>query len=206
MIVGKGSLWAFIPFSIVRVSMSTTMGEIVCPHCNAGGQTPGGFCTACGKALPTASASGPRVLGQNEFGATGAGRSLRSNELVAQSKKAAGALIAVAIMQGVFGAILIAASTANVPVEHSALVMAYTINTGVALIFLALFFWARKSPLPAAIVGLVIFITMHLLSAILDPTQIIRGIIFKIIIVVVLVKAIQAGLQYRKIQQEAGIQ
>jgi hypothetical protein len=185
--------------------MTMLQSTISCPHCNALGQNPGGFCTSCGKALPTAAGSGPRVLGKNEIGSSGAARTLRSDELVTQAKKAAGALLAVAIMQAAFGTISVLALNGQLAGRQLPPTV-YAFIYGVAVIFLALYFWARKSPLPAAIVGLVVFITIHLLDAIADPASLAQGIIFKIIIIVVLARAIQSGLLYRKISAEQGVQ
>ena len=71
------------------------------------------------------------------------------------------------------------------------------------MVFFALYFWARKQPLPASIVGLLVYVTMHLLDAIADPTAIARGIIMKIIIIAILVNAIQAGVKYRQLQRQS---
>jgi hypothetical protein len=75
---------------------------------------------------------------------------------------------------------------------------------GVGVIFLALYFWARKQPLPAAIVGLVLFITYVVLLAVLNPATIAQGILMKIIVIAVLVNSIQAGVKYRQLQQGSG--
>ena len=70
---------------------------------------------------------------------------------------------------------------------------------GIAALFYGLYFWARRNPLPAAIVGLTLFVTLHLIDAIADPTQLARGIIMKVIIVAMLVQAIQAGVKYKRL-------
>ncbi len=51
-----------------------------------------------------------------------------------------------------------------------------------AAIFLGLWIWGRKSPFPALLTTLIIFVTFHLLDAVFDPTAILRGIIVKILI------------------------
>ena len=50
------------------------------------------------------------------------------------------------------------------------------------------------------VTGLVVFVTLHLVEAVMDPTSIIRGILIKIIVIVLLVSAIQAGIKYRRLQ------
>ncbi len=49
-------------------------------------------------------------------------------------------------------------------------------------------------------------VAQALLDAVVDPTTIVRGIIMKVIIIVVLAKAISAGLQHRKLMQEGPIE
>jgi hypothetical protein len=73
---------------------------------------------------------------------------------------------------------------------------------GAAVVFYLLAFWARRNPLPAAIVGLVLIVTLWVADALLDPAAATRGIIIKIIIVVVLIRAIRAGVQHRQLKQQ----
>jgi len=82
--------------------MSTTTS---CPHCGAV-TSAGAFCTQCGQALPAAGPSGPRVLEGPELEATSAGRRRQTEQLQKTARKAAGALLGVAILQAVFGVVL----------------------------------------------------------------------------------------------------
>ena len=88
----------------------------------------------------------------------------------------------------------------QVPAETRNIIMVSVF--GIAAVFFALYFWARKQPLPASIVGLILFITVHLLDAIADPAALARGLIMKIIIIAILVNAIQAGVKYRQLQRQ----
>ena len=181
----------------------TQIGQITCPHCGAANPSTGTFCESCGKALPSAVSSSPRVTSSAAgFAGTDAGRSLQGAELEKQAKKAAGALLAVAVIQSVFGAIVVfALMPNNVPAQTRNIVMVSVF--GIAAVFFALYFWARKQPLPASIVGLVVFVTLHVLDAIADPAALLRGIIMKVIIIAILVNAIQAGVKYRQLQRGA---
>src|SRR5687768_8999316 len=85
-----------------------TGSMMACPHCGAGNPVGSAFCQSCGKALPTGYSAGPRVVGAGEFAGTAAGQKLQSDELRKQSKKASGALLAVAIIQTVATAIIFA--------------------------------------------------------------------------------------------------
>lgn len=180
----------------------TQIGQVACPHCGTMNPSGGAFCEACGKALPSAAPSSPRVVtSASGFAATGIGRNLQSEELQKQAKKAAGALLAVAIIQAAFGALVIfVILPKDIPAQTRNVLMVSVF--GIAAVFFALYFWARRQPLPASIVGLVLFITVHLLDAIQDPTALARGLIMKIIIIVMLVNAIQAGVKYRQLQRQ----
>jgi len=175
-----------------------------CPHCSAVNPNEASFCAACGKALPGLAPSAPKFVDANDQAATRAGRSLQAEELRKALKKATGALLAVAILQCLFGVLLIwlgpmmlgGGDGGGMP--PAVFIAVFSI----AAIFFGLYLWARRNPLPAAICGLVVFVTVHLLDALADPTAIVRGIFIKIIIILVLARAISAGARYRKLQRE----
>ena len=172
-----------------------------CPHCSAGNQSGSKFCESCGKALPEAAPSGPTVVNPYQAATTSAGQSVQSDELKKRSNSAFGALLAVGIMQVVFGVIMYMMLKDDPRVDPDAANILLATVIGVGVLFFGLAFWARVNPLPAAIVGLVLFVSLHLWEAVADPTSIARGIIFKVIIIVVLVKAIQAGVQHRDLRR-----
>ena len=176
-----------------------------CPHCGAENAQGTYYCTTCGKALATPhGAAGPRIVEADGLAGTAVGQSLQTEELHKQARKAAGALLAVAILQWVFGAILIAIAESEEELRNMEVrVVVYAVVFIIGAIFFALCLWARKNPLPAAITGLVLFVSIHLLDAAVDPTSLVRGIIVKIIIVVVLARAISAGIRYRKLREQA---
>ncbi len=58
------------------------------------------------------------------------------------------------------------------------------------------------APLAAAVVSLVLFLTLHLANAVLEPSSIYKGMIVKVLFIVVLVKAIQAGYEIHRLRNE----
>jgi len=52
-----------------------------------------------------------------------------------------------------------------------------------ALIYLGLGIWSRSKPFPAIVTGLIFYITLIIISAIVDPATIIQGIIWKVLII-----------------------
>ena len=175
------------------------MAQVTCPHCGVLNANAGSFCESCGKALPAVFTSGPRVVSGTAIAGTAVGQRLQSGELQKSARRSAGALLAVAILQMLAGFLIMNLLPKNF--EQKTLVLGMLFGIGV--VFFGLAGWALKQPLPAAIVGLALYITLWLVDIVADPTAIARGILLKLIIIAVLVRAIQAGLQHRKLMQEA---
>lgn len=186
------------------------MESIMCPHCQSPNALDASFCEACGKAVGAAT-GGPRVVSGDDYAQTQAGAALQSDLLDAQAKSAAGALLLVAILQVLFGTLVIfvlRGSTRPGAIETGVSIPILALSVyGIGAIFFALYFWARRNPYPAAIVGLLFFITVHLLDALADPAALFRGLIVKIVFIAILVKAIRAGTRHRdllkRMQSEA---
>lgn len=177
--------------------------EITCPHCGVENPSDAQFCESCGKALPAH--TGPRIVGSDEFAETDTGRQLQSEQMKKEAGKAAGALLAVAILQAVFGTfiVLAAGSVPGIPEGTTLPPIVFVVVYGIAVLFFGLYLWARRDPFPAAIVGLVVFVSVHLLDALADPTALARGIVVKIVVLVVLVRAIKAGAAHRAMVRQA---
>ena len=207
---------------------------VPCPHCGAANPYGAAFCESCGKALPPPVQAGPRVLYGNQAAVTSAGVHVQTEELRAQTKKASQALLLVAVLTTI-GAALIAVVVFNMPSRPGEVVIISpadaVINIAVAAIFWGLFFWARKNPLPAAIVGLVLYVTLTVVQivgvAILmrevreqqERNAAVRGeqppaasnnpipggmcgMWLRILIIVMLVQAITAGVKHRKLLRQ----
>ena len=154
-------------------------------------------------ALPNAAASGPRIV-DGGFATTSAGVQIQSTELESQVKKASGALLAVAILQCLGGVVLYflfdnMPGMEEVPAEARMLVL--VVAGAIAALFFGLYLWSRKNPFPAAVVGLVVFITIIAAAALMDPATICSGIIIKVIVLIILIRAVQAGVQHRRLKQ-----
>jgi hypothetical protein len=66
----------------------------------------------------------------------------------------------------------------------------------------ALWLWAKKSVLPAMLVALAVFATVHVASAMMDPKTIVQGIYIKIFAIVALTRGVRAALAARKLETE----
>jgi len=178
-----------------------------CPHCGAENELSAQFCASCGKAMAVSS-SGPRVVEGGAMAGTSAGQRAQEKELQKKAKSASHALLAVAIL----ATLAIAVVWMNVKdfwgqPEVGGIAKAMMLAQVVMAVgYYGLWIWSRSNPLPAAIVGLVIFMSLIVANLIMiGPQSLIHGIIVKFIIVAVLVKAIQAGMQHKQIQQRMAI-
>ena len=99
----------------------------------------------------------------------------------------------------------------NLAPEHQAfirfaLMMHYAVCAGFALmgvVFIVLGVLVRKYPVPCTIAGLALFLLGNLIQFAIYPASLAANWIFKIIIVVLLVKAIQAALAAEREKREA---
>lgn len=71
------------------------------------------------------------------------------------------------------------------------------INLLLSAIMLVLAWWSRRKPLAAILIAAAIFAAVQVIGAIVDPATLVQGVIFKIIIVVILVKGIKGALSMR---------
>jgi hypothetical protein len=175
--------------------------SFACPHCGSTDNHPGTlFCHACHKALPIPGAQ-PRLVEGNVRPATATAYQVQAEALTAQSGKGSGALLTVAIIQSVVGAILYLAASKAPGANATEITAASVFVIGIGVVFFVLYAWSRHHPLPANIVGLVLYVLVHLGDAMADPTALSRGLIFKIIIISVLCRAIAAGMKQRDLRQ-----
>ncbi len=191
----------------------TAVISIPCPHCGQMNEAGGQFCNACGKALPSANPMAPRIVGAKEFASTSAGQKLQGDQLHATAKKASGALLAVAIIQSIVPALLLSIVASNTRGPKPDMLIPAIIVGAVAAVFWGLYLWSRRQPLPAAIVGLVLYGTLLAINIVTAVSNIsanssrmggggIGGLgigWIDIIIIVVLSKAISAGIKHRQL-------
>jgi hypothetical protein len=72
-------------------------------------------------------------------------------------------------------------------------------NLALAAIYFGLFYWARRNALAATVIALLLFITVHAISAVLDPKTLMYGILVKVLFIAALVAAISAAQRERKL-------
>ncbi len=75
------------------------------------------------------------------------------------------------------------------------------LNLLLAVIMAGLFVWSRRSPFPAVIAALAVFVVVHVANAVVDPITIVKGIIIKVIAIIALVKGVKAGFAVRALER-----
>jgi hypothetical protein len=185
--------------------------NVQCPHCAAQNPAGAAFCKSCGKALPLAAA--PRVLTGSEIPASSAGAKLLGDELTKQVRTASNTLLAIGFLQLIIGTLLVVvvASALHVPLDNPNIIMGMVVQCAIAAVFFGLYFWARKAPLPASIVGLVVYGTLILLNIVRSANAMAQGGAggrgfggcgigwLDILIIVLLSRGISAALKHRKL-------
>jgi hypothetical protein len=78
-----------------------------------------------------------------------------------------------------------------------------TILVTLGVIFLGLWWWAQSNPFAAAMIALLLFFTTILVSAVVDPTSLLKGIIVKIFVVIGLCTAVSASYRERSLRRRA---
>lgn len=66
-----------------------------------------------------------------------------------------------------------------------------------AAIFCGLAFWSSKNPFGALLTGLIMFISLIILSVIEDPIELVRGVIVKVIIISYMIKGVVGASKVR---------
>lgn len=176
------------------------MATVICPHCEASNPDAGDFCIQCGQAIPRRGDTNPLLFRKSDTASSAVGQAIQSEALKKKMKSARGALLAVAILQCVTGALVyFLLSQSNDPAVQSAVAVTVTIVLVIGAVYFGLWHWAKTSPFPAAVVGLVTYVTLLLAGAAFDPSTLLQGILIKAIIIAILIKAVSAGAQHRKL-------
>ncbi|MHC4983491.1 MAG: zinc ribbon domain-containing protein [Planctomycetota bacterium] len=179
------------------------MPALQCPHCGAENAEGAAFCEKCGKALPSSAPSGPRVVAGKDIATTEAGQALQMDQLRKQAGRASGILLGLAGLQVVVGAIFYFAFRDSPDVNTDQLRAGVIVVLVLGGVFFGLGFWARVSPLPAAIAGLVIYATFSVIDVILSGQYAPFVIGIKVVIIVLLIGAVTSGAKYRQIKAQA---
>ncbi|MES2777635.1 MAG: hypothetical protein V4722_25885 [Bacteroidota bacterium] len=126
------------------------------------------------------------IFKDGEFSLEGYDKSIRN---------ARTALFVVAGMQLLFG-IIIGAMQGG---DEAIIVIVEAVV--LAAIFFGLGMWTKSKPYTAIVTGLVLFVGLHILNAVIDPASIGQGIIMKVVIIVYLAKSINDAKEAQEMKK-----
>ncbi|MCW3125981.1 MAG: hypothetical protein JWO03_1639 [Bacteroidetes bacterium] len=72
----------------------------------------------------------------------------------------------------------------------------------VPIVFIPLALWSRTNPFPALLTALILYILIILTDAIGNPAYVSKGAVFKVFIIIYLVKGVNAGYKSKKLWAE----
>jgi hypothetical protein len=117
-------------------------------------------------------------------------------------KSGRGYILAIAIIQLVLGFVFFAltrAATVNAPIKNQAVLLSGAITvSALGLIYIGLWMWAKYAPFAAALVALILYVSVLALDAVVAPEQIAQGILIKILFIAGLSKAVKSGYALKK--------
>jgi hypothetical protein len=114
-------------------------------------------------------------------------------------KEASGALFVIAFLQlvCVTALLVITPRLLGATVDPSGMALALGWTVGLGAVFAGLGVWARYRPLPAAAVGLGLYVLLTVAEVVSAPERVGKGVILRLILVALLAKAIRTCLKAR---------
>lgn len=186
------------------------MPASICPHCSAPNANPGKFCASCGRALPSPVKVAPRVISGKAkvFAQSEAGQAMQIDELAKQAKSASQILIVLGALSCTFGLLLtLVGLAADSNPREGEPTPQFTIVGITLLVFSAIYFslgaWAKSSPLPATITGLVLYTSFAVVDLISAPVAATPSLVVKVIIIAALARSVSAGVKHRELLRRA---
>ena len=185
------------------------IAAITCPKCAAISPPFTRFCEKCGGALLAGikSRSATPAQAANRIALKATAKTIRSARI---------ALGFVAVVTLGFSAFMhvrfnnqIAAARDNPQLTIDEAIVTqqhllFSVNYLLVAIYVGLIFWCSRNPFGACLTGLVIYVTLILINAAVDPATIVQGIIMKAIIIIALANGIKAGLTHRRLTATDG--
>lgn len=192
------------PESEPQTQMQAQGPTVVCRKCRSVESAEQTYCTNCGEPL-----KGAMKTSRTRTSGSGLG-SLVDDQHRKHIRRARIAIMFVAVVTllfAIFKWYMLEKEIAEVQassymvvdqavVAQNRLIIGVTFAIG--LIFMSLFFWAKTNPFGAALTALIIYITDLIVSVGLDPKNLARGLLVKIIIIIVLANGVKSGLAYKK--------
>jgi ABC-type xylose transport system permease subunit len=121
-------------------------------------------------------------------------QSSETKAMVLEVKKVQSAMLSIIAVQ-VFGMVYLLV-TGELDLTMGVVMFAFT------AVYVGLWAWCHRNPLAAAIVGLVVFVVVHLIEALIDPSALARGAVIIVALTAALGWAVTCGIKHRKLARE----
>lgn len=77
------------------------------------------------------------------------------------------------------------------------------VNLFLTAVYFGMWLWAKSNPFPAALISLIIFMTVLVIGIIIDPSNAHKGLLVNILVIAGLGSAVSAAYKHRKLQESA---
>lgn len=119
-------------------------------------------------------------------------------------KSGRGYILAIAILQLLAGMLFFGVfSFAEEGGKNPAFLNLAVTVSALGIVYLGLWMWAKRAPFAAALVALILYVSLLALDAVMQPEAIARGIIIKVLIIAGLTKAVSSGHALKKASEAA---
>lgn len=170
-----------------------TLSLALCAECGARATAEDLCCTTCGTALLASDAEVAeqhrRIEQLRKQGRTAEQRR-QSAELGDNVERASEVLLMLAVVFGTFGVVPELIAT-----REGAVITSCAINLGLAVGFVALYFWSKRKPLPAVITALCIYLAVQIGDFLMDPRLLFSGAAVKLMVCSALLLGIRSALK-----------
>jgi hypothetical protein len=143
---------------------------VTCPHCGAINAPGAPSCHACAKAFPPAIPPAHQLAGAPGVTASPASAELQVADLDRKAQTSVKTLLLIGILAVVFAAFTY--QKLNDPqYDHDAVLVLLGLHAFTSVVFLGLWFWARRSPFLPALIGLILYVSLQVGLFVVNPPQ-----------------------------------
>lgn len=84
---------------------------------------------------------------------------------------------------------------------NQAVYLVFGLNYFLSIVMIGLYFWSKRSPFPAMVTGLCVYLSVIVLNAVFDPATLAQGLLIKALFIGAMISGIKAALAERNAQR-----